>query len=180
LHLAGPPLEQPFTYVVPDGWANDWNVPLGYALLPVDAAETSEPGIFVFLDVYASNQAACTGQPATGVGRAAADLVSWLGSLPDLTITAPESVTVGGLSGIRVDVAVTSGGPVCSPGDYQLWVSDYSPLWWGLTPGHPQRHYLLDLPGRHNVLVVVPAPEADFASFMAIADPILESFDFKP
>ncbi|NJD27815.1 MAG: hypothetical protein FIA92_05905 [Chloroflexi bacterium] len=179
LHHAGPPLEQPFTYVVPDGWVNDWNVPLGYALVPAGATETSEPGIFIFLDVYGSDQTSCTRRPAGGLGRTSADLVAWLGALPDLSITAPEPVVLGGLTGSRVDVSVTSGGPVCS-GDYQLWVSDYQPLWWGLTPGHPTRHYLLDLPDRHNVLIVVPAPEADFDALMAIADPIIESFDFTP
>jgi hypothetical protein len=173
-------MEVPLTFTVPDGWVNDWDVPLGYAIVPADAAETSEPGIFIFLDVYASTQTACSRLPAPGVGRAAADLVAWLASLPDLSITPPEAVTVGGLSGTRVDVSVTSGGPVCSPGDYQLWVSDYGPLWWGLTPGHPQRHYVLDLPSRHNVLVVLPAPEADFDALMEAVAPIVESFDFAP
>jgi hypothetical protein len=180
LHVAGSPFGQPFSYDVPDGWVNDWSVPLGYALVPAAAAETSEPGIFIFLDVYGSDQTSCTRRPASGVGRTAAELVAWLGSLPDLSITPPEAVTLGGLSGTRVDVAVTSGGPVCGPGDYQLWVSDYAPLWWGLTPGHPQRHYLLDRPGGHNVLIVVPAPEADFDAFMDTSRPIIESFDFTP
>lgn len=179
-HRTWSPFSRPFAYVVPDGWTNDWNVPLGYAVLPVDAAQAAEPGIFIFLDVYGSDQTSCTRRPASGVGRTSADLVAWLDSLPDLSITAPTPVSVGGLAGARLDVSVTSGGPVCSPGDYQLWVSDYQPLWWGLTPGHPTRHYLLDLPDRHNVLIVVPAPEADFDALMAIADPIIESFDFAP
>ena len=172
-------LEIPLTFTVPEGWANDWDVPLGYALIP-EGAEASEPGIFVFLDVYASNQEVCSRQPAAGVGRTAADLAAWLGTLPDVTLGAPEAVTVGGLTGTRVDVSVVSGGPVCSPGDYQLWVSDYGPLWWGLTPGHPQRHYLLDLPGRHNVLIVVPAPEAEFDALVASVEPIIASFAFAP
>lgn len=172
-------LEVPLTFTVPAGWTNDWDVPLGYALVPADAAEISEPGIFIFLDVYASNQAACTRTQAAGVGRASADLVAWLGSLPDLSLSAPQAVTVGGLSGTRVDVAVASASPVCS-GDYQLWISDYGPLWWGLTPGHPQRHYLLDLPGRHNVLIVVPAPEGEFDAIVASVEPIIASFAFAP
>jgi hypothetical protein len=77
------------------------------------------------------------------------------------------------------DVSVASGGPVCGE-DYQLWVSDYPPLWWGITPGDPHRHYILDLPGRQNVLILVTASEADFEAFVAAARPIIESFEFAP
>jgi len=171
--------EVPLTYAVPEGWTNDFEVPLGYTLAPT-GLQPEKAGIFVFLDVYASRQATCTRAQEPGVGRTAADLVAWLGTLPDLSTTTPVAVTVGGLSGYMTDVNVTSSGPACA-GDYQLWISDYGPLFWGVTPGVPHRMYLLDVPGGRNMLIIVAAPGPTTGAFedvVAPAEAIVETFEF--
>jgi len=173
-------LEVPLTYTLPEGWRNHFDTPLGFALQSASAADFATSGIFLFLDVYGSDQSSCVKRPADGLGRSSGDLIGWLGTLPDLSITPPQAASVGGLTGSVVDVTVSSGGPVCSPSEYKLWVSDYAPLWFGTELGTVQRTYLLDLPSRYNVLILVTAAEADFDAFAAEADAVVESFAFAP
>ncbi|MEW5990075.1 MAG: hypothetical protein AB1736_01865 [Chloroflexota bacterium] len=179
-HRTWSPFSQPFAYVVPDGWKNIFNTAHGYVVQPADETQKGGGrGIYVFLDLQASNQAACTRSSQPGVGRTREDLVAWLTSLPDLSISDPVNVEVGGLSGVTYDLRALGSGPVCGSGDYMLWFADDPNFWWGMTPGNPERHFVLDRPDGGTVFIIVTAPEADFDGFVEAAMPIVESFAFS-
>jgi len=178
-HETWMPFPHPFQYAVPDGWKNIFNTDQGYVLQPADETrQAGGRGVYVFRDLIAANQASCNRSPEPGVGRTVDDLATWLRGLPDLSVTTPVDVTVGGLSGVSYDVEAASAGPACGSGDYMLWVADAANFWWGTTPGNPERHLVLETPDGGTVFIIVTAKADDFDAFVGAAMPIIETFDF--
>lgn len=129
---------------------------------------------------------------ATGCERGpttsdASSLAASLQSDPDLQVTAPVAVTVGGAEGLSMDITLAAGASVCElvPSTQVLTQNDShrgpGPPGVNLDEGSRMRLLLLDLPdgGATRVLAIaVVAPEARFDAVVASATPIIESIEF--
>lgn len=162
-----------FTYSVPEGWVNAGDEVDFYDLFPdtpTNQAETARSGELAnsihmgplerpyFVCESVENNTGTAGQM---VAAAAAN--------DALTVTGVVDVTIGGLTGKRLDVRA-------------------NPEWAGPCPGDPPgtdlndrraRAYLLDAPGRGVIVIFVASLHAaDHEAFLLKATPVVESFDF--
>jgi hypothetical protein len=95
------------TYTVPDGWTKPTDAAVYMQLQPAGSEVT---GIHFFRNALAASQdPTCPSQPQPGVGKTASELVAWIRTLPGLTVSTPAMVTVGGLPGLAIDVAIKPG-----------------------------------------------------------------------
>jgi len=122
----------------------------------------------------------CRQGPAPADAEALAQAIR---SDPDLEVTEPVAVSVGGVDALQIDVMVAPGASVCEtiPATEVLTPDDQD--WFGvaLPRGHRMRLYLLDLPeGMSNriLAITVAAPEDSFEHVMEAAVPIVASFEF--
>lgn len=78
----------------------------------IEAAESearySPDGIYFFMDPAIASQD-CTDAAEPGVGRSADELAAWLEAAPGLAVSDPTPVTVGGLSGVQLDLQLDPG-----------------------------------------------------------------------
>lgn len=173
------------TFDVPAGWRVPAWGPLDFALAPIDAAP--DDTIRVFYDMRFAMQA--TGCPETrdpGIGSQAADLMAAITVLPGVQASAPEAITIGGLDGLMVDLAVAPDATGTCP------FSDVVPTiplvvdtipgegpFWGIARGERKRLIVLDHPTGSNVVFIVDAIDgATFDDLVAAAMPVLETFRF--
>ena len=174
------------SYEVPDGWANTGDWPGFY-----DMKRTADPeatGLFVVADVVAiSSEDQCLDEPDPAVGRTAEELTSWLTALPGVVATEPEAVTIGGLSGYRVDVSMdpswTATCPFSAGQPSRGLFTDSSggDFHWGLGPETRQRNYLLDSADGRALLIDIEAQgDATFDDLVDEATQVVESMVFTP
>ena len=100
------------TYTVPAGWANFEDLRGNFLLVPPGGTnEGVDAGTSDYIGVYTSAAAlrGCESGPAPGVGTTPADIAAEIDRNPGLDVTAPAPVEVGGLSGLVLDVKITSG-----------------------------------------------------------------------
>jgi hypothetical protein len=174
------------TYTVPAGWRNEEEDRMMYVISKQDAGE--DKAIWLLSDEAAHVQStACPANAVdTKVGRTPAALATWLGSLPGLATTSPQPVTIGGLSGLTLDVSVdpawkhtcpSSGGlPAVSlfadanPGvEHDVAVQGTTPI----------RFLLLDLGDGRSLLVFVSAKDkATYDAFLPEAMSVIDTFAF--
>ena len=144
--------QPPVTFTVPDGW-----------VLPTDSAPylTLRPqdndliGIHLFRDPMAASQdATCAAAPEPGVGGSAAELAAWIQGRPGLVVSTPTMATVGGLTGLSMDVGLKAGWKQSCPFANGL---PSVPLFnssgidhWVVVGNERLRLFLLDLPGRRD------------------------------
>ena len=105
------------------------------------------------------------------------ELVRSLQSDPDLEVTAPVSVTLGGLPAVRMDVVTAPGASICEMWGQTLVVTA------GLVDQDSRmRLYLLELPGaRSRILAIaMTVSKADFERALRLEAPLLDSFQFDP
>lgn len=184
-----------FRYVVPDGWENIDDKP-GFFFLVTE--KTTRGGVFLFRDPYPA-PADQTGpdQIVDGVGRNAQALSTWLASNPTLESTDPAAVTLGGLNGYRLDIAIADGVQtqpyfcedfVATPGDPCVAVfgagesGDWSLPAALVGPGDTIRLWILDTADRDGTVSVWlddfentgALPDA----FVELTQPILDSLRF--
>jgi hypothetical protein len=179
------------TYTIPAGWINSvdsWN---SYVFLPdVPGNRTfwqTGWGSHTELDLDRNVSVAaddCSDINQAGVGLKAADIANALATRPGLDTSKPVDVTIGGLTGKQVDVAMTSdwtktcGGYTSVP----LIKFPYEGAQWFVVPGEHFRLIVLDVPasaGGGTVLVTAYSRDAAaFADFVATAMPIVNSFNF--
>jgi hypothetical protein len=189
------------TYTVPSGWANyaDWPSRFGltnaYSTYTADGAPL---GGISELDVWAqpaavADPASCGTPPALDhqVGPSPAALVNWLRTVKGLTTTTPQQVTVGTMSGLRLQVSVSAGrGKVCS-GDpvggltlFEDWAT--GGVWanggWvlGIAEGERMEMTFLDI-GQGAVVIEAADVSGDSAALNALSAlgrPIFESMQF--
>ena len=167
------------TFSVPEGWVNDTDSADFYGLFPDTPANEAEfalsgapaQGIFMgIVDTPSLNF--CEGVGDTH-GSTAAELVASLVADEALVTSEPVDVTIGDLTGARVDAHL-------------------DPDWTGSCPPNPDdppgkdpkdfrgRYVFLDIPSGGKLLIIVDsAHAADFESLLAEAMPIVESFQFK-
>jgi hypothetical protein len=120
-------------------------------------------------------------------GPAPADAESLARSIrsdPDLEVTAPVAVSLGGAQALRMDVVAAPGATVCDTwGAPQVVTAHDSDSLFGvgLEDGHLMRLYLLSLPDGLSapiMAIAIVAPEPRFERVVEAAAPILESLEF--
>jgi hypothetical protein len=177
-----------FTYTTPAGWANGEDCAWCYTLAKQGAPANTN--INIWSDVAAHRQDnQCTGGPAQGVGRSADAIVSWLTTLPGLVTSAPAPITIGGLSGKMVDLAVKpTWTTTCSYADPpgRALVSTFSDplkpdgLDWNIQANGLTRIIALDLgDGRALVIDIEGQTKADYDALLPDAMQVVNTFTFN-
>jgi hypothetical protein len=174
------------TYTVPDNWVNleDW--PGSYALEAGGPGPT--PAVYIIHDVVLSTRAdPCVAAQDPDVGATAEALANGL-ARPGLQATAPVPVTIGGLSGYRVDVALDPAYTTPCPfsgGQPHIELLTDRPAadgWsWGIQRNERHRLYLLDVGAGHAILVGIHGlTDVTFDDFVGQATAVIDSFVFNP
>jgi hypothetical protein len=177
--------EPSLTYTVPAGWNDISDSPGQFLLRRPDTPDA------IVIGVYQRVRAPrpCRVEPDLGVGASVQEMTTWLTSHPGLVTSDPVPVTVGGLSGERIDVSLAPSWTGTCP-----WFGNdpIVPIMVGLTPtdlhhtifeGLQERLYLLSYRGA--VLAIEIGPEGnvphDFPKLNDYVDeitPIVESIRF--
>ena len=175
----------PLTYTVGSGWANWEDLPGEFLLLPPGSSLVGvNPGTSDYLGVYASvvQPGKCTGIPAENVDQSFDAYVAWLTSNKALVVTDPQDVTVGGLSGVKVNVTMKPGpGDGCPDGAYVDVYAGKAPtdLLHGVNPGYFLRLYLLRNASRILAIEIADAPGgSDLDDWPTAADAVVAQFQF--
>lgn len=170
------------TFTVPDGWFNPSDSANFFSLQPV---ANQLIGIHLFRDpLPASQDPSCPTTSEPGVGSTSVAFVTWLRSLPGLSVGPPQIVTIGGLRGTQVDVALADGWTQSCPfanglPTVPLFVSADGQLRWVAVGTERLRLAFLDVPGGGTVVVDIDAFDgAYWDQLLAAAIPIVNSFDF--
>ena len=170
------------TYTVPDGWLVGADSTPYFQLLPV----TSDlVGIHLFRDAKAASQdPACPETAAAGVGSSAKELVEWIRGRPGLVVTDPKPVTVGGLSGQRIDVSIKDTWTASCPfangtPTVALLVGGAGGFRWVVAGNERLRLDVLEVPSGGTVIVDVDAFDGTLMTdLLKLATPIVDSFSF--
>lgn len=177
-------LDPAVTYTLTSDWVNQRDWAEFFLLYPdtpgnraLAAADEYAPYIVILPGpptVPTSAPCAATGKAATGgVVVNPADLVEYLGTVQGLTATSPIPVTLNGLPGQQIDIAVApewTGCPPAVPGQ---------PI--GNQPTENDRIRLIVLEGPDvGTLMIRLWARTDFEAFLAEAMPVVESFEFHP
>jgi hypothetical protein len=176
----------PISVTVPAGWEIFEDEPGHFGL---DVVAHPEPPVLIIRDVAAS-ALGCVEAADDGVGTSAAVIAETLANRDGIVASEPEPVSIGGLDGVVVDVALdpswTQG---CPFSDGEPTVSTLignagasAEFFWGVMADSSQRIYLLDVDearGGGNLLVMVEtccgvAPEERIAE----STPVVESLRF--
>lgn len=170
------------TYTVPDGWAVGADTAPYFQLFPVSSDVV---GIHLFRDAKAASQdPACPDTAAAGVGTSAKELVEWIRGRPGLVVGDPKPVTVGGLSGQEIDVAIKEGWAASCPfadgaPTVPLITSGTGSFRWVVAGNERLRLDILDVPGGGTVIVDIDAFDGRLMDeLLTMATPIVESFSF--
>jgi hypothetical protein len=124
-----------------------------------------------------------------GVATDVDELTAWLTTNPVLDASEPKPVTIGGLRGTQVDLALAPGAENADPScPVQVCVSLFigrAATWewdWGFAGPERQRLYLLEAPGGDVVAIFVDSLDGtSFDEMTAAADEILPTVTFdKP
>jgi len=176
------------TYTVPDGWANGSDWPESFEIVPatdlppIDDADKTGTISVLTQPTAMTQDPPCSDQVEPGVGRTAADLTTWIGTVPGLDTTEPTPITIDGRSGQALDISLDpSWTGLCNPGD-----PDTTPIVTYLNPGigirgvEHARLILLDLGEGDVVAIAVGTPDqAAFDAFIPEAMPVIESLQFE-
>jgi hypothetical protein len=165
------------TVDVPAGWVNDIDTSEFYRLFPDTPANEAEfalsegPAQNVFMGIVDTPSIGiCEGVGDTA-GSTAAELVDSLVADEALVTSEPVDVTIGGLTGARVDAHLDPD-----------WTGSCTDTGKPATKGakdYRGRFIFLDRPSPGRVLIVVDSiHSADFEAFLAEAMPVVESWQF--
>lgn len=169
-----------FGYTVPDGWSNPEDSADGYWLAPKAGPEGS--GIWVFTDPRAHKQGPDCPFELANVAPSASAIASWIASLPRLAVTNVKDVTIGGLSGTQMDLAVTT--PfTCADGEINGVMlfrnASHDDFDWGIANTGRMRLFVLELaPDRALVIDIEAQDDASWKALLPVAMPIVQSFQF--
>jgi hypothetical protein len=177
------------TYTLPTGWVQPNDTADYFDLVPVDLAPagTNIGGIFLFRDPQpASQDSACPASPAPGIiAGDSSTLMDWIRGRPGFTVTTPVLVTVGGLPGVRIDVAIKQSWTNSCPfaeelPSVPLFALPGSSTPWTVAGSEQLRLYLLDRPGGGTIVVDVDAFTGSiWQALVSEATPIVQSLSFK-
>ncbi|CAN5694344.1 hypothetical protein BH23CHL7_BH23CHL7_19560 [soil metagenome] len=179
----------PLTYTVPDGWANYEDLPGNFLLIPpsgsnegVDAGTSDYIGVY---DGIAPASGDCQERPEAGVARTPEAMAAWYASHPGLAVEGPEPVTIGGLDGVVLDLAIADGETgVCRFPDFDgrlvpiLIGAGPAELSHALIEGLVMRLYLLSAPtGEVIAIEIDDLPGGDTMESMV---DVVEDMQFGP
>ena len=174
--------EPAVTYTVPTGWRVASDTSDYFALQPANSEIT---GIHFFRDPQAASQdPTCPTSAEPGVGTGSLELATWIRSLPGLLASSPRMVTVGGLRGIELDLAINTGWTASCPfangvPTVPLFVGANGSLRWVVAGNERLRLSLLDVPGGGTVVVDIDAFDGTLMDeLLAAATPIVQSLKF--
>ena len=183
-------------YTVPAGWANQSDYPSDYTFMPAaeysgaagDPNGTASHGIYLFAWPAAlADTATCANQVAPGIGHTPAALAASVASRPGVVATKPTPITVGGYSGLMLDIHLAPSWTRTCPGvtlpSAALLVNDGgspSASNWGIGGTEQQRLILVDIGGGRTVAINVDdnSTPSRFAELVAQAMPIIATFQF--
>ena len=174
------------TYTVPAGWVNTGDWPGEFSLAPEGAPETTH--VSIASDIVAASRADnCSEDQDPDAGTTAEEIVAAL-SRPGVTVSTPVPVTIGGLSGLRVDVALEDGWTTPCPWSderpYAMLFVDRATadgFAWGLDADTQMRVYLLNIDADRAILIdIETASAAEQAEVLDAATSIVETYVFTP
>ena len=177
----------PLTYTVPTGWRNMEDYPDDLRLQPEGAK--ADDGITLWAAVYvAAQDAACTESPDPGRGHKAADFIDLLTTHPGLVASTPAAVTVGGLQGSLVDVALAPSWKATCPFSegqpFVPFVTDSLPgpgMHQGIAVTERARLIFLDAKDGETILIYIDSVDGTtFDAIVGQSMPIVESIVFRP
>lgn len=171
------------TFTLPDGWWLPADTPDYLGLQPVSSDLV---GIHLFRDpLPASQDQSCPIEPEPGVSASAMALVTWFRSLPGFAASNPKPVTIGGLQGIEIDLAIVADWkPSCPFANglptVPLFVGRSNESFrWVVAGSERLRLSLLDLPDGGTLVVDIDAYDgALMDSLLAMATPIVAGMQF--
>ena len=170
------------TYTLPGGWLVGADTAPYFQLLPV----TSDlVGIHLFRDAKpASQDPACPDTAAAGIGASGRELVEWIRGRPGLVVSDARPVTVGGLPGQEIDVAIKTGWTASCPfangtPTVPLLTDGKGGYRWVVAGSERLRLDILDVPGGGTVIVDVDAFDGSLMdALVKDATPIVQSISF--
>lgn len=171
------------------GWDNTIDNPTEYQIMRSGTdGQPSPSGIYLFRNV-AIQAATCEDKPEPGIGGTPAEMAAYLSNHVGLITTEPETVSVGGLDGVMIELALApSWTQTCHYSEGQpnvplFWGTDVeSGLEWSAGPGWQDRFYILAMPAGGNVLIDMGAfvEDTDFDALLEVGVPVVESITFDP
>lgn len=182
------------TYTVPAGpasgppaayWTNIYDLSTAFGLAPAGGGGYTFQ-IFSHVAIPDQTSAECKPVAKPGVGNAVADWVQFLTNHPGLVTTASDPVTVGGSQGVRVDFARADSWTALCPGSVGPAVvtilrgadTQRPGVQW--TDNQQESFWVLDVAGETVLVIVESGPGAQHAADVANAQPIIDSFVFRP
>ena len=174
------------TYTVPGGWVNRSDFPGEFMLAPEGAPDTTYVAIVNDV-VVASRADNCSEEQDPDAGTTAEEIVAAL-PRPGVTVSTPVPVTIGGLSGLRVDLALEEGWTTTCPFSedrpYAMLFVDRAVeegFAWGLLEDTQMRTYLLNVDEDRAILIdIETASAAEQADVVDAATAVVETFVFTP
>jgi len=172
----------PFELALPAGWRATATGTVDQLELERVGGDANSALTFLVVSQVVDPQLA----PATSAGAVDAarpvpgDLVQWLRAHPRLTAGMASPVTKGALSGISLDLQVSSGyaNPACGsapPGRRcAVLFANADRVFYSLSEGYRARLYVLRL-GQQTLVAAVEAPAAEFDRFADAAEQVLAS-----
>jgi hypothetical protein len=165
------------TFSVPEGWVNNTDSADFYGLFPDTPANEAEFALSGSLaqDIFMGIVDTPGGLVCEGVGEThgstAAELVDSLVANEALVTSEPVDVTIGDLTGTRVDAHIDPDWTGSCPPNPDNPAQDYT--------DYRGRFVFLDLPRGGKLLIIFNSVHAaDFESFVTQAMPVVESFRF--
>jgi hypothetical protein len=184
-------------YTVPAGWDNVTDIRGELDLFAVGGGTATYPDGSQFHDAISifrrpSAESATSRAPLAGVGSSATDLAKWLDKHVDLDATDLTAVTINGMNGFRIAIAIPNG-PRTSPDhcttDHgeprceSLFLSDDPAATYGFGIVGPETAivYFLDTPSGDTVMVVIDDVDGfERDALISAATPIVNSLVFSP
>ncbi len=171
------------TYTLPTGWTNPDDSAVFLSLVP---AGSDYAGTYLFRNPQpASQDSSCPESPAPGImATSSSTLMNWIRGRPGLTVSTPRLVTVGGLPGVELDVAIKSGWKNTCPfanglPSVPLFVGPNGEYRWVIAGSEQLRLDILDRPGGGTVVVDIDAFDGSvYQSLLQAATPIVQSLRF--
>ena len=169
------------TFTVPEGWVNNGDFAPAYYLFPDTPANEAEYAIskgtaqeIILTDRIENNMVAFCDATGLFQGTTASEVIDAIVANEAFSTTEPVDVTIGGLSGLQVDLRLSpdwTGSCVLSADDPPT--RDYTDF--------RGRFIVLDTPDGRSIGIWIGSHySADFEAFLADAMPIVESFEFAP
>lgn len=177
------------TYTVPEGWTNFEDLEGNFLLQRVTDFSNQDistgPFVGVYQNIAAPNGCAESADPE--VGQSVDDLLAWFQANEQLTVTDPQPVTMGGLTGVYIEVAKAPDAPGCA-WELEAKYGKFVPLIIGggishlhhvsVSPEWKERLYLLSFGEDGNVLIEVGPEGGSLPDYLAAVEPVLATFIF--